>query len=130
MFKIVNLVEINQIFSRKTGDNVITQICRTVKDQLGAEYIFVRYMGPKFAVVFSGVEINSIEEYIKELKEKIETLKISPAEDYKGEITEVYPKINIALASYYKGTMLVNITKKLEEYLDTADSAESNINFL
>ena len=130
MFKIVNIMEINQNITRKTGDNLITQICRTVKEQLASEYIFVRYMGPKFAIVFAGVEIDSIEGYIKELKEKIENLKIPPAEDYQGEITEVSPKINIVLASYYKGTMLVNITKKLEEYLDSADPTESNINFL
>ena len=39
-------------------------------------------------------------------------------------------KINIAIAKYYKGTALVGVTKKLEEYLDLADSTESNINYL
>ena len=130
LFKIINIVQINQEISRKTGDNVITQICRTVKEELAPEYLFVRYMGPKFAIVFSGVEIGSVEEYIKSMKEKIESLKIPSAEDYNGEPIEVSPKINIALATYYKGTVLVGITKKLEEYLDTADPAESNINFL
>ena len=130
LFKIINIVQINQEISRKTGDNVITQICRTVKEELAPEYLFVRYMGPKFAIVFSGVEIGSVEEYIKSMKEKIESLKIPSAEDYNGEPIEVSPKINIALATYYKGTVLVGITKKLEEYLDTADSAESNINYL
>ena len=130
LFKIINIVQINQEISRKTGDNVITQICRAVKEELAPEYLFVRYMGPKFAIVFSGVEIGSVEEYIKSMKEKIESLKIPSAEDYNGEPIEVSPKINIALATYYKGTVLVGITKKLEEYLDTADPAESNINFL
>ena len=130
LFKIVNIVQINQEVSRKTGDNVITQICRAVKEELAPEYLFVRYMGPKFAIVFSGVEIDSVEEYMKSMKEKIESLKVPSAEDYKGEPVEVSPIINIALATYYKGTVLVGITKKLEEYLDTADPAESNINFL
>ena len=130
LFKIVNIVQINQEVSRKTGDNVITQICRAVKEELAPEYLFVRYMGPKFAIVFSGVEIDSVEEYMKSMKEKVESLKIPSAEDYKGEPVEVSPIINIALATYYKGTVLVGITKKLEEYLDTADPAESNINFL
>ena len=130
LFKIVNIVQINQEVSRKTGDNVITQICRTVKEELAPEYLFVRYMGPKFAIVFSGVEIDSVEEYMKSMKEKVESLKVPSAEDYKGEPVEVSPIINIALATYYKGTVLVGITKKLEEYLDTADPAESNINFL
>ena len=130
LFKIINIVQINQEVSRKTGDNVITQICRAVKEELAPEYLFVRYMGPKFAIVFSGVEIDSVEEYMKSMKEKIESLKVPSAEDYKGEPVEVSPIINIALATYYKGTVLVGITKKLEEYLDTADPAESNINFL
>ncbi len=130
LFKIINIVQINQEVSRKTGDNVITQICRAVKEELAPEYLFVRYMGPKFAIVFSGVEIDSVEEYMKSMKEKIESLKVPSAEDYKGEPVEVSPIINIALATYYKGTILVGITKKLEEYLDTADTAESNINFL
>ncbi len=130
LFKIVNIVQINQEVSRKTGDNVITQICRAVKEELAPEYLFVRYMGPKFAIVFSGVEIDSVEEYMKSMKEKVESLKVPSAEDYKGEPVEVSPIINIALATYYKGTVLVGITKKLEEYLDTADPAESNINFL
>ena len=130
LFKIVNIVQINQEVSRKTGDNVITQICRAVKEELAPEYLFVRYMGPKFAIVFSGVEIDSVEEYMKSMKEKVESLKVPSAEDYKREPVEVSPIINIALATYYKGTVLVGITKKLEEYLDTADPAESNINFL
>ena len=130
LFKIINIVQINQEVSRKTGDNVITQICRAVKEELAPEYLFVRYMGPKFAIVFSGVEIDSVEEYMRSMKEKVESLKVPSAEDYKGEPVEVSPIINIALATYYKGTVLVGITKKLEEYLDTADPAESNINFL
>ncbi len=130
LFKIINLVQINQNVSRKTGDNVITEVCKTIKQELAPEYLFVRYMGPKFAIVFSGVEIDSIEEYMKNLKQKVESLKIPPAQDYKGKPVEVSPLINIALATYYKGTILVGVTKKLEEYLDTADPAESNINFL
>ena len=103
LFKIVNIVQINQEVSRKTGDNVITQICRAVKEELAPEYLFVRYMGPKFAIVFSGVEIDSVEEYMKSMKEKVESLKVPSAEDYKGEPVEVSPIINIALATYYKG---------------------------
>lgn len=52
LLKIINLVEINEKISRKTGDNVITQVCREIKQNLSPEYLFVRYMGPKFAIVF------------------------------------------------------------------------------
>ena len=130
LFKIINLVEINELVSRKTGDNLITQICREIKQNLAEEYLFVRYMGPKFAIVFSGVDLQAVETFIKSMKDKIEEIKILPAKDFKGEDIEVSPKLNIALASYYKGTPLVGVTKKLEEYLDTADLSESNINYL
>lgn len=130
LFKITNLVEINEKVSRKTGNDVITQICRTIKQYLSNEYLFVRYMGPKFAIVFSGVEQPAVEEFMKTVKKEIEGLEISSATDYHGESTKVSPKINIALATYYKGTALVGVTKKLEEYLDTADPLENNINYL
>lgn len=130
LLKITNLVEINEKISRKTGDNVIRQVCRTIKDSLSDEYLFVRYMGPKFAIVFSGVDIDSVEEFMKSVKVKVENLQIESAEDYKGNKVNVLPRINIVLAKYYKGTALVGVTKKLEEYLDMADSTESNINYL
>ena len=120
LLKIINLVEINEKISRKTGDNVITQVCREIKQNLS----------PKFAIVFSGVDLEAVEEFMKTVKEKTEAIKIAPAEDYKGDETEVSPKLNIALAKYYKGTALVGVTQKLEEYLDTADTSESNINYL
>ena len=130
LFKITNLVEVNEKVSRKTGDNLITQVCRNIKQDLSDEYLFVRYMGPKFAIVFSGVELQAVEEFMKSVKEKIEKIKVPAAEDYTGEYAEVSPKLNIALARYYKGTALVGVTKKLEEYLDTADPLENNINYL
>lgn len=130
LFKITNLVTINETVSRKTGDKTINQICNIIKQNLAPEYLFVRYMGPKFAIVFSGVELQAVEEFMKAMKAQIEVLKITPADDYNGKEVEVSPVINIALAKYYKGTALVGFTKKLEEYLDTANSAESNINYL
>lgn len=130
LFKIINLVEINEKVSRKTGDKTINQICKVIREKLSPEYIFVRYMGPKFAIVFSGVEPLAVEEFMKTIKESVENLKIESADDYKNKRVEVTPKINIALATYYKGTALVGITKKLEEYLDLAEQSENNINYL
>lgn len=130
LFKITNLVNVNETVSRKTGDNLITQVCRRIKQDLSPEYLFVRYMGPKFAIVFSGVELQAVEEFMKTVKENIEAIKISPAVDYHGKYKEVSPRLNIALARYYKGTALVGVTKQLEEYLDTADPLENNINYL
>ena len=130
LFKIVNLVSINEKVSRKTGDATITEVCRSIKEELADEYIFVRYMGPKFAIVFSGIDAKGVAEYMQILKEKVEKLQIPVAQDYTGEEEFVSPKLNIALAKYYKGTPLVGVTKKLEEYLDSANNNESNINYL
>ena len=130
LFKITNLEDINENFSRETGNQIVTAVSEEVSSNLAEEYILVRYMGPKFAIVFSGVDLEAVEEFMKTVKEKTEAIKIAPAEDYKGDETEVSPKLNIALAKYYKGTALVGVTQKLEEYLDTADTSESNINYL
>ena len=130
MFRIANIEEINDKYSRKLGNQVIIDISKYIRKNISNEYIFIRYMGPKFAIVFSGVDLEAVEEFMKTVKEKTEAIKIAPAEDYKGDETEVSPKLNIALAKYYKGTALVGVTQKLEEYLDTADTSESNINYL
>jgi len=39
-----------------------------------------------------------------------------------------HPRTNFVLATYYKGTGLEEVTKQLEEYLDSCDLRESNIN--
>ncbi len=130
IFKIINLVEINEKISRKTGNKVISKVCKTINEDLADEYIFVRYMGPKFAIVFSGIDMKAVAEFMKMIKEKVENLEIEPASDFEGEDTKVSPKINVALAKYYKGTPLIGVTKKLEEYLDKAEKGESNINCL
>ena len=77
-------------------------------------------MGPKFAIVFSGIELDTIVNFMSQLKEKVEQI----------EVEEAKPKINIVLSTYYKGTALEGLTKKLEEYLDEADKKENTINYL
>lgn len=130
LFKIINLVEINESVSRKTGNEVITEVTNRIKSELAPEYIFVRYMGPKFAIVFSGVEPTGVEQFLQTMKENVEKLQIEPADDYDGQPIKVSPKINIALTTYYKGTALEGTTKKLEEFLDNDDENASNINYL
>lgn len=130
LFKIINLPEINETISRKTGDTVIEEVSRIIKNSLSQEYVFVRYMGPKFAIVFSGTDTDGVANFMKEMKDAVEKMEIEPAEDYVGEDVIAYPKINIVISTYYKGTALEGVTKKLEEYLDNADVNESNINYL
>ena len=142
MFKIINIQEINKRFSRELGNKVITEISNYVKENLSSEYVFVRYMGPKFVIAFSGVDANSVVDFLNEMKEKIETMKISLTEEeieelnlnvnknnkkaHNGDEIAV-PKINIVISSYYKGTGLEEVLHKLEEYLDNAQINESDI---
>lgn len=80
MLKIINLEKINQDISRKTGDEVITQVCNTIRANLSSEYIFVRYMGPKFAIVFSGIEKKAVADFMQQIKEQVEKLEIEPVD--------------------------------------------------
>ena len=146
MFKITNIEKINDEVSRQAGNEVITEVSNIVKSKMPSQYVFVRYMGPKFVIVFSGVEEGSVEEFLKELKREMEELQIvEEAEDNEVEriingkpmrVTEhknkkvASPKINFVVSTYYKGTGIEQLNKKLEEYIDTADSKESQINYI
>ena len=140
MFKITNIQEINNRYSRELGNKVITEISEVVKENISDDYIFVRYMGPKFVIALSGVDTNSVGSFLNDLKEKIENMKISLTEeevakfslDVKFKNANVAsqvarPVLNFAISSYYKGTGLEEVLKKLEEYLDNAPEDESDI---
>lgn len=140
MFKITNLEEINIKCSRELGNKVITEVSNYFKQNLTSEYILVRYMGPKFAIVFSGVELNGVVEFLNDNKEEIEKLQISlekiqeiPEEKTakkgrKKKQVIVSPRLNFAVSTYYKGTGLEEVLKKLENYLDSAPAGENDIN--
>ena len=144
MFKIINIQEINKRYCRELGNKVITQISEYIAESLSQDYVFVRYMGPKFVIAFSGVEADGLAGFLNEIKEKIETMQIElteeerqqfnletnlPGKESKGnDCNQVaIPKLNFVISSYYKGTGLEEVLKKLEEYLDDADSQESDI---
>lgn len=133
IFKVVNLPQINEEIDRETGNRVITEISNFVKNNLSKEYIFVRYMGPKFAIVFSGVDVNGATNFMKDLKDKIQKLPILYDYYEDEESTEmkqdvIYSKIRVAVSTYYKGTSLDGTLKKLEQYIDSSD--EDTINKL
>ena len=131
MFKIVNLEEINKVYSREMGNEVVTRVSAFVKQNIASDYVFVRYMGPKFVIAFSGVEISGVADFLNDLKNSLEKMKISlpDEEDDDDDSEKVFavPRINFALSTYYKGTGLEEILKKLEEYLDNASKSESDI---
>ena len=131
MFKITNLPQINEQNSRKLGDKVLTKVSEIFSRNMSKEYIFVRYMGPKFAIVFSGIETNTVADFMKDIKQRIESLEIPKAGEEPDETEEfATPIINIVLSTYYKGTSLDGVTKKLEEYLDSTNPKENDINNL
>ncbi len=140
MFKIVNIEEINKNYCRELGNEVIKEISKYVQENISEDYIFVRYMGPKFVIAFSGVDTEGVAAFINDIKEHIEQMRVSLPEGdgtYTTENNEnknidmtkqeVTPIINVVLSSYYKGTGLEEVLKKLEEYLDNADKNESDI---
>ena len=145
MFRISNIENINQI-SRELGNKVITEVSKNIQKSISESYIFVRYMGPKFVIVFSGAEPNGVVEFINEIKASTENLKISlkdkdsnieeitiegskkKKKKKKKEDIEVSPSLNFVVATYYKGTGIEEVLKKMEKYLDEASKEESQIN--
>ena len=130
MFKIMNIEYINEKLGRNTGTQVIEKVSNIVKRSISSQYIFVRYMGPKFAIAFSGVDLEGVETFIKMIKEEIENMQIQVVDNRpkKKKQKVVSPQCNFVMTTYYKGTGLEEVTKKLEEYLDDCDKDESNIN--
>ena len=135
MFKIINLEAINKKYSRELGNEVVTQVSQYIRKNISNEYVFVRYMGPKFVIAFSGVDITGVADFVNDIKTVIESMKItlpddelqSPDETKNQNKDIAVPKLNFVLSTYYKGTGLEEVLKKLEEYLDKADKNESDI---
>ena len=130
MFTVLNIEEINEKFGRDIGTDIIIKIANTVKTNISSEYVFVRYMGPKFAIAFSGVDVEGVTDFLEDLKEKIEEIQIKIPNKGKSKAKTtltVSPKTNFVIASYYKGTGIEEVTKKLEEYLDNSEKTESTI---
>ena len=129
MFTINNIEEINEDYGRDTGTLMIKKVVKTVEENISDEYLFVRYMGPKFVIVFTGVDADSVPEFVKTLKEEIEKtlIPIKSIDSKETEEEQISPITNFVIATYYKGTGIEEITKKLENYLDEQDTEESKI---
>lgn len=137
MFDIINLDQINEEANRKTGNKVITEVSNYIRENISDEYLFVRYMGPKFIIVFSGIDTDGVTSFIQELKTDVENMQIdivgaSETNTKKNSKKKnfVSPKLNFVVTTYYKGTALEGLNKKLEEYLNEADENESDINLI
>ena len=147
MIRITNLEEINDDYSRKLGNQVVIDISKFIENNISNDYLFVRYMGPKFVIVFSGVDVDSVTTFITDIKNGAEELEISlPINDNIEEIEMeaidrkkkkkkeepqiVKAKLNFVLTTYYKGTGMEEVLKKLEQYVDNADKSENDITFI
>ena len=104
-------------------------------------------MGPKFAIVFCGVNSDNASDFINEIKESTEKLQISLSDNNfteqnleensnkktknrtkkKKEDIVVSPVLNFVVSTYYKGTGIEIVLKSLEKYLDDAESNTSQI---
>ena len=130
MFIINNIEAINETYGRKAGTQIIINVANNVKSNIISDYVFVRYMGPKFAIVFSGLEIETAVETVTKIKQDIENVRLVITNKKNKKEIHVCPKTNFVLGTYYKGTGIEEVTKKLEEYLDNADKTESTINYV
>ena len=143
MFRIANIEEINDKYSRKLGNQVIIDISKYIRKNISNEYIFIRYMGPKFVIVFSGVTTDSVIDFITNIKSNAEQMNISLEENFqtvdlddegkneknskKKKIQQVNAKLNFVITTYYNGTGMEEVLKKLEQYLDSCDKNEHSI---
>ena len=142
MFRIANIEEINEKYSRKLGNQVIIDISEFIGNNISSDYLFIRYMGPKFVIVFSGVDIDAVTTFITDIKNQAEEMEISLPENNEIEEIEieavdrkkkneknanVKAKLNFVLTTYYKGTGMEEVLKKLEQYIDNADKNENDI---
>lgn len=132
MMNIMNLEKINIEGSRNVGNEVIIEVCDYIKESISNKYIFVRYMGPKFIIVFTGIQAEDTEEFIKDLKNKVESMEFSKNEidEENNKKDKIFrPKLNFAITTYYKGTSMDSLAKKLEEFIDSTKN-ENTINFI
>lgn len=145
MFRIANIEEINKI-SRELGNKVITETSKYVRENIAESYIFVRYMGPKFVIVFCGVESDSLTDFINGLKESVEKLTITLEDNFevqevtenakpktkgrrkkKKEVKTASPLLNFVISTYYKGTGLEEVLKKMENCIDAETEKHTEI---
>ena len=143
MFKIANIEEINKI-SRELGNKVITEVSRHIKQSISDNYIFVRYMGPKFVIVFCGIDVSNASNFVNELKDSTEKLDIKLVEDSytveeldvvkkgrrkkKKQNVSVSPTLSFVISTYYKGTGIETVLKSVETYIDDESHNINEIN--
>ena len=92
MFRIDNLEEINDKFSRQAGNTVITEVTKKILNITKGDNLFIRYMGPKFIIIFedkqtqenntntSNSESKEYMDTLNNIKEAVENIKLVQTE--------------------------------------------------
>ena len=119
MFKIINLEEINKRYSREMGNEVVTQVSTYVSKNLSQDYVFVRYMGPKFVIAFSGVDANGVAGFLNDMKEKVLEIvnEIRVAKELSA-ITQLHAEDNLRDDLEFTSFDLAELTVRIEDEFD------------
>ena len=106
MFRIDNLEEVNEEFSRNAGNVLITEVTKKIHSITRGDNIFVRYMGPKFIIILDDkknieenntddiIQKNNYMEVLKNIKENVENIKLVQTDTgvFKKEYLEMLKK--------------------------------------
>ena len=107
MFRIDNLEEVNEEFSRNAGNVLITEVTKKIHSITRGDNIFVRYMGPKFIIILDDkkdveenntddiiIQKNNYMEILKNIKENVENIKLVQTDTgvFKKEYLEMLKK--------------------------------------
>jgi len=117
LFEITNLVDINEKLGRESGNMSLTEMKNRVSEHLADTTIFVRYMGPKFAIAFPGMQVEDVMEILNNIKQALEDKKVKA----KGR---KYAQLETCFVggTYYKGTGLDTLMKRLDNKLEEIKS--------
>ena len=145
MFRIDNLEQVNEEFSRNAGNVLITEVTKKIHSITRGDNIFVRYMGPKFIIILDDkknveenkenntddiiIQKNDYMEVLKNIKENVENIKLVQTDTgvFKKEYLEMLKKAEDEEDDDLDIFDEIDNNKDkedLEDNLDTIDSAE------
>ena len=143
MFRIDNLEEVNEEFSRNAGNVLITEVTKKIHSITRGDNIFVRYMGPKFIIILDDkkniednikenntdgiIQKNDYMEVLKNIKENVENIKLVQTDTgvFKKEYLEMLKKAEDEEDDDLDIFDEIDNNKDKEELEDNLDTIES-----